>query len=181
VSENEDRTPTKTVLVPPRPNLGPEPMPEDRFITPRLLAWLLASWIIDVVLLLWFWRRLRRRGALRRVRPRRSTAAPPTLQTQTIAWSRAVREALAARFGPSWCAKTTEEIAAEPALAERLGAEPAARLVAFLAEADRAKFADTADLGPPEPPSYFAWLDELLVALRADAGPTAGARSRISG
>lgn len=181
MSANQGRAPTHAVLVPPRPNLGPEPMPEDRSLTPRPLAWLPAAGIIGVVLWLWLRRRLRRRGDVRHAGPRRPAAAPATLRDQTIARSRAVRAALAARFGPSWSAKTTEEIAAEPALAEGLGAEPAARLVAFLAEADRAKFADAADLGPPEPPSYFARLDELLAALGADAGSTAGARSRING
>lgn len=64
-----------------------------------------------------------------------------------IAWSVALRESLAGRFGPSWRAKTTEEIATDPRLSEALGDERTGRLLSFLAAADRAKFADVGTAG----------------------------------
>lgn len=55
---------------------------------------------------------------------------------------------MAEAFGAAWLAKTTEEIANDPVLVDRIGPEPAAQLIAFLAEADRAKFADALDPQP---------------------------------
>jgi hypothetical protein len=155
-------------------------LPEPRSVVPAIvLLVFLVLGLISGALLLWFLRRLRKRDRLRAERIEKACLAgvPGSRRDQLIARSRAVRAALAARFGPSWRARTTEEIAADPALAERVGTDQAARLVAFLREADRAKFAGEADLGPPEPPAAFAWLDELLAAF----GTEAGARSRING
>ena len=53
---------------------------------------------------------------------------------------------MAGTFGSAWLAKTTEELADETILIATIGPEHAAHLVAFLAEADRAKFADSLDL-----------------------------------
>jgi hypothetical protein len=86
---------------------------------------------------------------------------------QLIAGSEAVRQALAARFGPAWRAKTTEELADRPELAERLGAERTARLVALLEAADRAKFADPDGLDLPDPGPDCQWLAEIARELRA--------------
>jgi hypothetical protein len=80
------------------------------------------------------------------------------------------REALAARFGPAWKARTTEEVAGSAELAAELGPETLARLVAFLQDADRAKFAGAADHGP----EWYEWVAAFA------AGP-AGASSRING
>jgi hypothetical protein len=93
------------------------------------------------------------------------------------AWSTLVRNALAARFGGRWHARTTEEIAAEPDLAETLGTARAAELVRFLVQADLAKFDDRDGHQPPLPDLESApeWLAELL------AWPSAGASSRIKG
>jgi hypothetical protein len=83
-----------------------------------------------------------------------------------------VRQALVARFGPSWGAKTTEEIAAEPGLADRLGPERAEGLVRFLREADRAKFAgETA--ATFQGPEWNDWVSAFVAE--------AGATSRIKG
>ena len=89
---------------------------------------------------LWWWN-TRRRQSLRQA-PRRSDSA--SFETPMAFWAARVREALIARFGPAWGAKTTEEIAAEPGLAAALGPERAAQLVRFLHAADRAKFAGDA-------------------------------------
>jgi hypothetical protein len=95
------------------------------------------------------------------------------------AWSIAVREALVARFGASWRARTTEEIAADATLAEALGPEPTARLVEFLSDADRAKFDDRDGLQPPVPDDLPDWL--IAFVAPTSNVPAAGARSRIIG
>jgi hypothetical protein len=155
-------------------------MPEPRSFPPSILAFaFLILGLINVGLLLRSLRKVRRRAGL--AQGAWLPDDPGSPRDRLIARSREVRAALAARFGPSWRAKTTEEIAAEPVLTARLGPVPAARLVAFLAAADRSKFAGAADLVPPEPSSGFDWLDELLDALRAEDDPAAGARSRING
>jgi hypothetical protein len=65
-----------------------------------------------------------------------------------------VRETLIEREGPALAAKTTEEMAADQALRQRLG-DDAERVLALLASADRAKFA----AGPfePEPERLAEW------------------------
>jgi hypothetical protein len=95
-----------------------------------------------------------------------------------IAWSEAVRDVLAKRFGPEWCAKTTEEIATAEELIPAFGAEEAGRLLRFLNEADLAKFAgDHDDHSAPPPYSADAW-EAWVTAFTA---PAAGASSTISG
>ena len=58
-----------------------------------------------------------------------------------VALSSSAKTALAARFGPAWRAKTTEELAVEPALAALLGPDLLHELIAFLDRTDRLKFA----------------------------------------
>ena len=62
-----------------------------------------------------------------------------------IAWSLSLREVAGRRFGPAWLAKTTEEIAGDPRADP---SAPSRAALAFLADADRAKFADAFDLPP---------------------------------
>ncbi len=177
---NPPPTPTKAVLVPPQPNLGPEPLPEPGSVVHALLALVFViAGLSQLGLILRLLRKLRNRRRLRalRVEQARPAAVPGSLRDQIIARSQEVRAALAARFGPSWRAMTTEEIAAGPALADHLGPDRAARLIAFLGAADRAKFAGEDDSEPPLPSSDSTEVDELLSALRAEAG----ARSRING
>ena len=64
-----------------------------------------------------------------------------TPRGRLVALSKSTRNALAARFGTTWRAKTTEELAAEPLLAEVLGPEPLRDLIEFLDRIDRLKFA----------------------------------------
>ena len=166
------------LLVPPRPNLGPEPWAETR-------PWGADLPVLGVVMALaiavtgagWGLRRLRARGR-HASRTSGSTAAPmsdpPSRRERLIALSRAVREALVVRFGPAWGSKTTEEIAREAGLAEAFGPEDAARLLRFLHEADRAKFADEGE--PPSTPSPDLgedWVGAFVAA--------AGAKSTIRG
>ncbi len=127
-----------------------------------------------------------RRGLKRRRLVKVATADPQrkaeSASDPMIVWSEAVREALVARFGPGWRAKTTEEIAESPALIEGLGAERTTRLVRFLAEADRAKFSlnlnSTSHSTDQTPTQWEAWVADFVAAC---AGSAAGARSRIKG
>jgi hypothetical protein len=125
-------------LVPPRPNLGPEPWTTSTSLNPN---WLLLA-IPCVVVVVWvFWTHLRR--GLARSRPDGATPDEPdiTPRGRLVALSMSTKNALAARFGPTWRAKTTEELAAEPILAEFLGPEPLRELIEFLDRIDRLKFA----------------------------------------
>lgn len=158
----------KTVRLP-RPNPGPEPAeaPSSPWLPIAILIIILAA-----VLGLGYATRARRRKRSARVATRGSdpVAVSDDPRERWAAWSLAVREALAERFGPAWRAKTTEEIAAEPQLREVLEADRAGELLEHLAEADRVKFADAGyRLAEPD----FA----MLAAL---AGP-AGASSTIKG
>jgi hypothetical protein len=100
-----------------------------------LLALGLGSWVR--------WRRKgrRRADAARSEHGRSRRPSFPSPEDRRIHRAELLRDALITAFGPSWNAKTTEEIAADPALRARLGPEPSGRVVAILAEADRAKFA----------------------------------------
>jgi hypothetical protein len=133
VSESLGRT-----LVPPRPNLGPEPWTTSPPLNP---SWMLLAIPTAVVFVWAFWKLLRRSLA----RPRQDRAAPDepdvTPRGRLVALSMSTKNALAARFGATWRAKTTEELATEPTLAEVLGPEPLRELIEFLDRIDRLKFA----------------------------------------
>lgn len=167
--ENE---PTKTVLLPPRPNLGPEPLETPRTSPiPLAIGAGLALLLVSAFLI----RRRRRRSKV-------SVSIPPppgahfspfdTPRERMIYWSLTVREALTVRFGDTWRAKTTEEIATDPGLLAALGSDHALKVVGFLLEADRAKFAESLDLQ-----AYtdldFQGLAELVTSA-AKAPPTNG-------
>jgi hypothetical protein len=90
-----------------------------------------------------------------------------------VALAEAARGALVERFGASWRAKTTEEIAADASPAEAFGPETAARLVALLGEADRVKFSgEGGDAQGVEADAWAAWVESFVAA--------AGARSTIN-
>ena len=131
----------QAILVPPRPNLGPEPMEA----APVLEWWLTVGAVLLLIAgaLVMGLRRLKRKLAAQRGldpdRPRSSRSR--RLRTRGCSGARP-------RFVPSWRRgaerrglRTTEEIAARPELVEMFGGEQAERLVAFLQAADRAKFA----------------------------------------
>ena len=127
-------------LVPPRPNLGPEPWSDpdpDRALPlgrggPGISALHLA-----------------RAEKVRRVRRRRgpgATSRTSASETQRLGadWSRIpIRSETAwpINSGTAWRAKTTEELAAEPRLAEALGFDQLQELIRFLDQVDRLKFA----------------------------------------
>ncbi len=173
----------KAVLVPPRPNLGPEPLPRSLSITQLVLAGVLLAGLAIMVLSGLI--RIRRRRRRRFDKPPIAVPAGPfaSRREQMAAWSTAIRAALAVRLGGHWNARTTEEIAADQTLLERLGPEPAAELVRFLALADLAKFDDREGLQPPLPDPDLApgWLAALVASALPSSVPAAGARSRIKG
>jgi hypothetical protein len=125
-------------LVPPRPNLGPEPWPKS---SPLESLWLLLGTLILPVAGWLIWRMVRRRGA----RSNQGSAVPDTLDVtprgRLVALSTSTKNALASRFGSTWRAKTTEELAAESPLRDVLGPEMLGQLIEFLDRIDRLKFA----------------------------------------
>ncbi len=159
-------------LVPPRPNLGPEPWRDDStsalwpaWLALAFLAALVAAWIA------------RRRRPGEAAAPGLSAEEDDAPETRLVALGVFLRAVLAARLGPTVRARTTEEIAADPRLIERLDAEDLGRLVAILDAGDRVKFArrGVAEslLEGDSLPEWTAWaasLDARLAARREEAG-----------
>lgn len=126
-------------LVPPRPNLGPEPWTEpDRIGLYSLLGAVLAS-----LLVAWFaWKRLARTWFRKDVIALPNSNPPDTsTRGRLFALSQSMRNAMASQFGAAWRAKTNEELSAEPRLAELLGLDPLQEMIQILNEIDRLKFA----------------------------------------
>jgi hypothetical protein len=154
------------------------------------VAWALAAALLAVVIVTALVIRSRGRSATKAKQPDPSAAGPErqsaavTARERVVDLSESVREALAARFGESWRAKTTEEIASEPSLAKTLGALSAEHLIGFLQVADLVKFA--AD----RLPGYLPEIEPDLQRAEAAAGAwlealaaegSAGANSTIKG
>jgi hypothetical protein len=125
-------------LVPPRPNLGPEPWSESAKLDG---LWLAVAAIGAVVAGLVAWRIVRRGRSWRNAPDSSPAVLDPTPRGRLVALSITAKSALAARFGLNWRAKTTEELATQPALAELLGPEMLGELIEFLDRVDRIKFA----------------------------------------
>lgn len=131
--------PAPTRLVPPRPNLGPEPWAGSVQLVP------LIALIGGLVFL--FGCALFLRRALRR--PKRSTggslpAADPgevSPRDELLTLSASIRNALTQELGTAWRAKTTEEVSADARLEELIGAEHLQELGRFLDYVDHLKFA----------------------------------------
>lgn len=123
-------------LIPPKPNLGPEPWPKS---APLQGLWVASGAVVATIAALFFWRMLRRRL----VRSHQAEAAADSLDVtprgRLVALSNSAKTALALRFGATWRAKTTEELAVEAALEEVLGPEMFRQLIEFLEGIDRLK------------------------------------------
>jgi hypothetical protein len=170
-------------ILPPRPNLGPEPMDEPVSVVAAAAA-LGGVAALAGLLAWWTWRR---RAAARARRSAKASAPawvdpnslPP--RGRMLQWSEMVRRALIDRFGPPWAAKTTEEIAADPDLAGVLGAERSEELIRFLRAADLAKFAgperNGGEYSPDQGEDWDGWVSAFVAATAVEAG----ARSRIKG
>lgn len=163
-------------LVPPHPNLGPEPFPEPGSVGvwPWLTGLALAAGLFAGLL----GSRRRRRATARARGGLSDTRLPGSPAGGVVALAEAARAALVARFGEPWRTKTTEEIAADPAPAGAFGVETAATLIALLGEADRLKFSGGgspgAGLQGEGGEDWAAWVAGLV------AGVEAGARSTIN-
>lgn len=160
-------------LIPPRPIPDPVPWTEP---TSNAWVWPLAA-LLAVGLILTLGRRFWIRHRTSSVRP-----IEDPLPGDLIAWTERARQLLAKRVGPAWRARTTEEMARDAVLAERLGAERFALLIARLSRADRLKFSSI-----PQPSDCKtdgqgfdgpSWLADLEAALGSEA---AGASSTIKG
>jgi hypothetical protein len=135
---------SKTVILPPRPNLGPEPLPPPDEPAFGPLAWIAAIGLPALALFGWVLLRRRRKpaaphepGAIETTRADLGDAHPSSI----VAAAEMARKLVAARLGPDWLARTTEELTADPAVARSLTAATRTRLEALLQAADRAKFA----------------------------------------
>jgi hypothetical protein len=159
-------------IVPPRPNLGPEPWPD-----PLAWPWIASGLVVVLITLLFLRLRRKRRKARADILP--TTEPPDTVEVSAELPDR-VRGALVRAFGLGWRARTTEEVAASPVLVERFGEEVAGRVVAYLRAIDRSKFShDSA--GPPEELDWWASRFAEEVMARATEPDPAGAASRING
>lgn len=130
--------PLGRTLVPPRPNLGPEPWAAPRALDPLWLLMIIPLSAAVIGVCSWLFRR----GFSRPGPEIANSGAPDTTpRGRLVALSISTKNALAVRFGATWRAKTTEELADEPILVELLGPEPLADLIKFLDRIDRLKFA----------------------------------------
>ncbi|AMV39945.1 hypothetical protein [Planctomyces sp. SH-PL62] len=163
-----DPTTGATGLVPPRPNLGPEPWRDENAPTSPL-AWI-ATATVAALLVAWIMRR-RRRGA-GSIATASSAEVDDSPEGRLVALGDRLRAVLASRLGPSLRARTTEEIAGDPRLAERLDGEDLDRLVAILGAGDRVKFArrGVAEGLLERLPEWTAWAGSLDGRLASTPG-----------
>jgi len=160
-------------IIPPRPNLGPEPW-VDRPIGPGPLGLGLAALGLALILALARWRFRREARPVVEVTGDATAEVDRSPRRRVIAASEAVRVALIAAFGPAWGSKTTEEIAADPELGGRLDPGRAEELAAFLRLADRAKFAGDEAAGADEALAWASAFVAGLAASRPMASPSTG-------
>ncbi len=120
----------------PRPTPGPEPWPASVWERFGWMVWLVVTMLL-ITLTTWRVVRSRRDRQGARVLEKRR----PGPSGDSIAdWSDRVRAALVTRFGTSWEARTTEEIAGAVELDEALGSGPHRALAEFLRAADAVRF-----------------------------------------
>src|SRR5262245_54707686 len=142
-------TTSSRVLVPPRPNLGPEPWIEPRSV----VSWIPAAGLIVAVSLtaaVMVFRRRRRPVQHVSQLPIESRAVDGSPGTRLLRLAALVRQSLESEFGPSVRARTTEEIAADAQIKEALGEDRLDPLIHLLALADQWKFATVASNGREE-------------------------------
>ncbi len=161
----EKNEPKAEQLIPPRPNLGPEPCSAsgNRSGAP---GWLALA-VVLVGLGLWLRSRFRRRSASRELKiVEDSTPADPSPRQRLIVQSDQIREALVRAFGSAWRSKTTEEIGEDDALLQKLEPAEFDRLIDFLRLADRAKFADSEPEAVEDWESWTTAIIDRLAALK---------------
>ena len=167
--------PSAGVYTPPRPNLGPEPLD-----SPSLpMSWLVVGSIFLIATAFGIHRVVRRIGRKDRPKATKSSEIVPhsaesARKNPLLDLVTQVRDSLTCEFGDGIRARTTEELAVDPRLAEALGAESHSDLLAFLEATDVARFAGS-DRGDAQ-----GFFDDWSV-WAADFVEAAGARSTISG
>ena len=154
----------KVAPLPPRPNLGPEPWSRPN-PSPAVVAGLGSTFLIFAFAALLFGRyRRRKRMKSPSIPVNNESASSLENAPEIVAWFDRVRALLVARFGPTWNAKTTEELLAAPELLALLDPDRLERLSLSLLSADRAKFASIDDPIPHE--ERLAVLEELELILK---------------
>lgn len=170
---------TLAVVLPPRPNLGPEPWSSFWSEHGEMLALGLAV----VVIVLGLYRIVRPA----RFRRREGSEQWPTdsASTSLAFWSDRVRDRLSSVLDvPTLASWTTEQIAGHPSLVRHLGDERVQELVGFLRTVDRAKFAEI-PIAPNEEMAWLDWARSFVAEVDSTTGQAPrdprGARSRITG
>ena len=180
------------LLTPPRPNLGPLPLDDPSFVGEfDVISFVVIVAVAVVSLTLAcavLCRRIRRRKrTMNDAKADSQVAVPLDPRDRLILASKRVREALESRFGAAWRAQTTEEIENRPELVASCDSEVAARLVALLRNADRAKFASNRPCETDQSAAIesaaddWAWLDGALAGLTSATEHSAPTKSRING
>ncbi len=166
-------TPTAPVL-PPRPNPGPEEWPASSW-PPTAWAAIFVAALVGLLVVWWAWRRRRSKKTSQDVDA--GAGQDFAIVDPWIHQAERIRAALKDRFGPSWSAKTTEEITS--AIAALPGFDLAAMepLLRLLREADRVKFAGTA-AGPTAQGDDAAELVEPVLAAIAAAGASSTSNAK---
>ncbi|WP_337173079.1 hypothetical protein [Paludisphaera sp.] len=150
MSRQPPGTTTPEILALPRPNPGPEPWGDDAGGAGWLVVSLAAVAIVVAAL---GWRRRRRVAPPGPLRV--ADDAPP--EDRLLGLCDRLRADLAARLGPALRARTTEELAVDPRVAELFG-DDLSRLVDILTEGDRLKFARRPAVDLAERlPGWTAW------------------------
>ncbi len=141
-------------LVPPRPNLGPEPWSET---PPSWTAYFGLALLFVLSCAALYSVRRHRRNARGKGEKRQVFERPDaTPRERLIGLSGSLRVALTDRFGASYRARTIEELAADGQVGELLGGEPFDQLIRFLDQIDQLKFA------PVRTPAYQETLQAEL-------------------
>ena len=170
-----------TILVPPRPNLGPEPLTEPSGGISIVLFYL-AFLALLAALGVWRYVQWQRKFRPESQGPREhaegsSNDAESLPGVRLLALADRARTLLIERFGDAWRAKTTEEIAGDPRFSAMFDAGEAAMFLDLLRRSDVEKFSQHRDAG--DQGDLISLLDtwESLLRDRLEAG----ARSTING
>ncbi len=168
-------------LVPPKPNLGPEPWRDVRPGSRVLLPAILVAIAVVALLLAWSWRRRHAALRARRTLADLAMAAAPTPRDRLVGLSESIRDALTIPFGISGRAKTTEELASDERLAGLLGDDDFRELIRFLDRIDVLKFApERGDDGQGALEEMLASWEPRIATLDARIRTRPKARSRSS-